>query len=131
MSTTSRQRGCPRAVAAEAAAPFSEPLRNAKTATEEMRQLNLRFALSGIDFSTRVPVEEAPGHPLTVARLRELLLERGLVSCAEQVLLMGGPPNSTVIGRPSCPLPDDDAVLGDTIWVLQEKPHLDDGVHVR
>mmetsp|Transcript_50242 Transcript_50242/g.88472 ORF Transcript_50242/g.88472 Transcript_50242/m.88472 type:complete len:209 (+) Transcript_50242:87-713(+) len=81
-----------------------------------MRPLTLRFAMSGVDFQTRVPAD--PDEPLTADNLRDLLLDRGLVSMAEHVQLFQESPGS----RFPTQLSGDLKVTADTVLVRQEKP---------
>jgi len=93
-----------------------------EVASTQMRDLKLRFMQSGVDFATRVPDEEAPGIPLTVSRLREILLDRGLLTCAEnatfyEVISAGDGTTPTQLG-------DFDEVHVDEIHISQEAmPH--------
>lgn len=87
---------------------------------EEMRPLTLHFASSSVDFETSVPRKAASGDELTVVQLRDILLNRGLLSCAEHVAFFDTAPAAAGGGTaPSNPLDAGHRISSDAIWVLQ------------
>mmetsp|Transcript_58294 Transcript_58294/g.92564 ORF Transcript_58294/g.92564 Transcript_58294/m.92564 type:complete len:134 (+) Transcript_58294:1-402(+) len=79
------------------------------SSTTETRPLTVHFAFSLVDFNARVPIGA-----LTVAELRDLLLNRGLVSNADHVKMF-----EECDGRQQT-LHDDDLITADRIVIRQE-----------
>lgn len=90
----------------------------------ELRPITLHFSSSSVDFRTSIPTKGALGDDLTVAQLRDILLNRGLLSSAEHVALFDAAPAAARGGvvAPQ-PLADGHCVSSDTLWVLQEAQH--------
>lgn len=109
----------PAAAGAAAGASLAAPGRPGET-----RPLTLRFAGSAVDVRTRVPAGAASGDELNVAQLRDILLNRGLLSCAEHATFFDAMPVSVRgEGAPPRPLGESHRIDTDAVWVLQEAPH--------
>jgi len=87
---------------------------------EEVRPLTLHFSSSSVAFRTSIPKQGRSGDELDVAQLRDILLNRGLLSSAEHVAFFEAAPAAQSGAAVPRPLEGGHRISTEAVWVLQE-----------